>query len=113
MCVFQATIHFPNQKIKNLKRGHRLVVLPDYQGIGLGATINNFCAKYFTEKGFIFHTVQSQPALIASQIKDPKWRLIHYGRKTRVGKKSRFQHLNKSSSKRRKTATFRYIDDGF
>ena len=34
--VFFAVLHFPHPRVKNFKRGHRLVVLPDYQGLGIG-----------------------------------------------------------------------------
>ena len=41
ICAF---IHFPHNKIKLIKV-HRLVILPDYQGIGLGNKMLSECCK--------------------------------------------------------------------
>jgi ABC-type lipoprotein export system ATPase subunit/GNAT superfamily N-acetyltransferase len=38
---FLSVLHFPHPKVKNLKKVHRLVILPDYQGAGFGIKFLN------------------------------------------------------------------------
>jgi GNAT superfamily N-acetyltransferase len=111
MVAFESVIHFPHPRKRNIKRGHRLVILPDYQGIGLGGILINFVADYYKSRGFDFYTTQSQPALIKTQERDAKWRLISFSRNKRVGKTSPFKHLDKSISSRRLTASFRWVGE--
>ena len=44
-------LNVPNGNIKNMFRSHRLVVLPDYQGLGIGTRINDFFGKYYLDHG--------------------------------------------------------------
>lgn len=68
-----AVLHFPHPKIKNMKKEHRLVVLPDYQGVGIGVKLSELVAKYYTDKGFVFSSVTSHPALINYRCKSKNW----------------------------------------
>lgn len=59
-------------------RVSRLVVLPDYQGIGIGKRLLNFIAELYTSQThFPFYLVTSNPQLIRSNI--DKWRLDELG----------------------------------
>jgi GNAT superfamily N-acetyltransferase len=44
--AFESIIRFPNPYITRGWRGHRLVVLPDFQGLGLGGRITDWCGEY-------------------------------------------------------------------
>lgn len=66
--------------MKRQKRVHRLVVFPDYQGIGIGI-------KLLTEIGFLYlkdkwrYTINTtSPSLIHSLKKSYNWNCHHYGR---------------------------------
>jgi ABC-type lipoprotein export system ATPase subunit len=89
-----------------LLRGHRLVVLPDYQGLGIAKKMQNLCALFLskTHKNIGFTT--SQKGFAKSCINDPNWRLIHAGRLNP-------QHYNKKarkySSSSRNTYSFKYV----
>jgi GNAT superfamily N-acetyltransferase len=79
-CVagFCSVIHFPHPKAKDIKRIHRLVVLPDYQGCGIGGVLlSNVCNMYPKNR---MRLVTSQPALIYSLKKTNKWKLLRKGR---------------------------------
>ena len=39
--------HSPHPKVKNIKKVHRLVILPDYQGIGIGGILLNSIADIY------------------------------------------------------------------
>lgn len=47
---FLAVIHQPHPKNTKLKRVSRLVILPDYQGIGLGTKFLNKIAEMYSEE---------------------------------------------------------------
>ena len=69
------------RKKKNIIRGHRSVVLPDYQGIGLGNIATKAIMKYYTDQGKIVTAITSHPAFISVRIRDKDFRLcnkIHY-----------------------------------
>lgn len=97
-------IHLPN-KVKKLKRVHRLVVMPDYQGIGIGGRLLDYIAKKYTDDGFVFSITTSAPSLIFALKKRHDWKCYHHGRSLTVDKLS-------SGSQNRITTAFRYIQNG-
>ena len=103
--AFLSVIHFPHPAHRNLKKVHRLVVLPDYQGIGLGGILLDFVAKYFTLKGFKFGITTSQPSLNFSLKRKKNWNLIRIGR---MNNKNGLKTLNKTASSNRITTSWFY-----
>jgi len=101
---FCSIIHFPHYSAKNLKREHRTVVLPDFQGIGIGNRLSEFVASIWAEKGFRVKSTTSNPAMIHHRVKSPNWRMTRCGR---VAYKSNPQQG--SGSKARITAGFEYV----
>lgn len=77
---FIGILHFPNANNKKIKRVSRLVILPDYQGIGLGYKFLTEIAKIYTSKGYDFEIISSARNLIYKLKKDNQWIL------TRIGK---------------------------
>lgn len=100
-------MHFPHPINKRIKKIHRFVVLPDYQGIGIGGIFLDNIAKIYQNKGFDVRIVTSAKNLIHKLDKSKKWRLIHWGIK-KGGNKTENKSLLKSHRKV-KTATFKYI----
>ena len=74
---FCAVIHQPHNKMKNLKRVHRLVILPDYQGIGLGTKLLNIIAECYKAQKYNISIVTSAKNMIASLYNSDKWRLTN------------------------------------
>ena len=103
--AFCAIRHFPHPKNPRIKMVHRLVVLPDYQGIGIGTRFLGFVAELYTKRQFTVHLVTSQVSLINS-LKKHGWHLVHYGHLAKV--KGGMEHLKKTNSNRRITASFKY-----
>ena len=103
-CCFY--IHFPHL-IKNLKLISRIVVLPDYQGIGLGKKLLEFTANYLGNLGFYTYIKTSAINMIISLNKDKKWICNSFGHS---GPNTKAE-LNKTLSDKRKTASFRYIGE--
>ena len=75
---FIAIIHQPHPINKKLKRVSRLVILPDYQGIGLGTKFLNEIAKLYINQGYDFSIVTSAKNLINALRKNDKWILSAY-----------------------------------
>ena len=65
---------------KGWKRVHRLVVLPDYQGIGIGTRFINEVTKHYIENGFNMNLTTTTPALVHALARDNNWTLVRSGR---------------------------------
>ena len=77
---FISILHLPHPKAKNIKKVHRLVILPDYQGIGLGIKLLNEIGKIYKNEKYRFTIVTSAPSLINVLKKSDIWICKHYGR---------------------------------
>ena len=85
-CAFISIIQFPHPVAKNLFKTHRLVVLPEFQGIGLGRILTDEIAFLYTENGKRFREITSHPARIASHKKNNNWVCCHQGRQINKSK---------------------------
>lgn len=79
-CGFIAITHFPHPKCAKFKRVHRLVVLPDYQGIGVGLRLLNFIANLYEQSKWRPIITTNNPALIYSLKKQQNWKCKFIGR---------------------------------
>lgn len=70
-------MHVPH-KIKNLKRISRIVILPDYQGVGIGTQVVDFFGEYYKQLGYKLSIVTSAKNMIFSLKNDSKWRMSRY-----------------------------------
>lgn len=66
-------LSFPHPWAKNVKRCHRLVILPDYQGIGLGVRFISCVADLFAQSGFRFSIITSARNFCCALAKSPDW----------------------------------------
>lgn len=108
-------IHFPLKKGK--KRVHRLVVLPDYQGIGIGTAFIKEVAKLIAKEGYELNLTTTTPALVGALTKDKEWVLARFGRE-KDGMKGfmryeassgiKSKHLQRAASTKRVTYSFWY-----
>lgn len=92
-----------------MKRGSRLVVLPDYQGIGIGYAFTTYIAKYLGERGYVFHAVTSAKNFISKLGKSSDWKLKGWGARNDTDRQ-RGKHVQ--PIKDRKLATFVYVGEG-
>ena len=77
---FISILHLPHPKAKTIKKVHRLVILPDYQGIGLGLHLLNELGKIYIKDKWRFTIVTSAPSLIHALKRMNQWICKHYGR---------------------------------
>jgi len=105
--AFASYLHFQHPIVKNTKREHRTVVLPDYQGLGFGNILSNFVADYCITKGFKYFSITSHPAMIFSRIKSPNWVMIR--KPSMVRDQNKNYKFAEANSGGRITASFRYV----
>lgn len=111
LCGFTSTLPFVHPQVKNTRRGHRTVVLPDFQGVGLGVYLRDFIAEHYLKMGKSYITTTSNPALVHYMKRSPKWILTKYGRTTSAANShSNITGLNKTSAGiSRITTSWKYV----
>lgn len=106
---FVAVIHMPHDRVRNFKRVHRLVVLPDWQGVGIGVRLMETIGAWYRSNGFRFRITTSTPALVHS-LKPPKWVCDRAGRVRQYkSEKGTRGALNKTVAAGRYTYAFELI----
>ncbi len=104
--------------MKGRKRVHRLVTLPDYQGIGIGTRFIDFIAGLYKADGFDFNLITTTPALRFALERSSNWNLRRSGHVKKPGnvknlseERYKIGHIVKSFSCDRVTYSFDYIGD--
>src|SRR5262245_52574341 len=112
-CVaFVSYRHFQHPSAKNLKLGHRLVVLPDWQGLGIGGVLNEFVGSMLYEQGYRFRAIVAHPAMIRILARSPRWQLVaHATEPSQLGTLSKVPRWRKAQSnvRRLNTYSFEYV----
>lgn len=99
---FLSVLHFPHPKTKNMKKVHRLVILPDYQGAGIGLRLLNEIGEIYKKEQQRFNIMTSAPSLIFALKRLKQWDCVRYGRVSEAKKGV----LEGTTSKNRITASF-------
>lgn len=76
--AFCAVIHFPHPIAAGWKI-HRVVVLPDFQGLSIGNALADYVGSLYKATGKPFRDVNSSPGLWHYRIKSPLWRCKRIG----------------------------------
>ena len=89
-------------------RVSRLVVLPDYQGIGVGKRLLNFIAELYTSQTKLpFYILTSNPQIIRGNLKN--WKITRFGHASMGRNNSRINNeIRKSLSRERLTVSLRF-----
>ena len=101
-------IYFPMRK--GWKRIHRFVVLPDYQGCGIGTAFIEKVCDLMSDEGFKTNLTTTTPALVKALTRSPKWSLNRFGR-AKGGWGNSFnptKNLDNATSNNRVTYSFNY-----
>ena len=105
--AFCSVLNFPHPKIKPMWKIHRIVVLPDYQGIGIGKKLLNFIADLYAQKNEYIGITTSLNGFAKSLLNDKAhWRFIHAGKHSK--NKGVKESLDKARPINRNTYSFRY-----
>lgn len=74
---FMAILPMPSGTIKNAFRVSRLVVLPDFQGLGIGIKILNFFGSMYKKDNKTLYIKTSNPSLFKGMIRNKQyWKLV-------------------------------------
>jgi GNAT superfamily N-acetyltransferase len=90
-------------------RVSRLVVLPDYQGIGVGKRFLNFIAElYSSQTKMPFYILTSNPQIIRGDMK--KWKVARFGHASKGRGNTRINNeIRNSLSRKRISVSLQYV----
>lgn len=71
---FVATLAYPSGTVKSAFREHRLVVHPDYQGLGIGPKLSELIGQHYLDNGKRYFSKTSHPRLGGYRDQSPLWK---------------------------------------
>lgn len=71
---FASSIAYPSGTVKNAYRGHRTVILPDYQGLGIGVRLSDAVAELHHRQGFRYFSKTAHPRMGEYRNKSALWK---------------------------------------
>jgi ABC-type lipoprotein export system ATPase subunit/GNAT superfamily N-acetyltransferase len=71
--AFASYMHQPHWGTKNIKMAHRIVTLPDWQGLGIGMRLSEFVGDDLWSKGYRFRITSAHPAVKSYCVRSPRW----------------------------------------
>ena len=92
---FHAAIHSTNRDIHSYWRGHRTVILPEFQGMGIGTAFSDAIAEMYVSRGMRYFSKTAHPSFGEHREKSDLWRPTSMNKKSRVG-----SYLNKDGTAR-------------
>jgi ABC-type lipoprotein export system ATPase subunit/GNAT superfamily N-acetyltransferase len=83
--AFHAAIHSTNRDIHSYWRGHRTVILPEFQGMGIGTAFSDAIAEIYVSRGHRYFSKTAHPSFGEHRQKSPLWRPTSTNLKSRLG----------------------------
>lgn len=77
---FVSTNKFPHASVKNIMMLNRIVVLPDFQGIGVAGKMISAVSNHMHDRDFRVRITTSHPGMIESLKKSQHWICKRQGR---------------------------------
>lgn len=74
LVAFAAALPYPSGTLKNAWRGHRTVVLPDYQGLGIGVRLSDWVARHLVLQGKRYYSKTAHPRMGEYREASPNWK---------------------------------------
>jgi ABC-type lipoprotein export system ATPase subunit/GNAT superfamily N-acetyltransferase len=71
--AFTSILAFPNRHFINAWRGHRTVVLPEFQGMGIGNSISDAIGEYLFLRGYTLYSKTSHPSMGEHRENSSNW----------------------------------------
>ena len=72
--AFAAILSFPSGSVDNAYREHRVVVHPDFQGMGIGNKFSEALGQAYVDKGYRYFCKTANPRMGEHRNKSPLWR---------------------------------------
>lgn len=111
-----SVLPIPNGTLKFGMRQHRLVILPDYQGLGFGTKINDFMAKYFYDNGYKYFIRTTHIRLGNHLSNDIKWKETSSNNKVRSDSGMNYSLISGCTADKgdkRKAYSFEYVGENY
>jgi ABC-type lipoprotein export system ATPase subunit/GNAT superfamily N-acetyltransferase len=93
---FAAVIPMPSGTLQNAWRGHRTVVLPEFQGLGIGVRISDAMGMMVRAEGGRYFSKSSSPRLGEYRNNSPLWKPTSKNQKVRGDSKSQKKWTNQN-----------------
>ena len=74
---FCGVINFPHPKVKNMRRITRLVILPQFQGFGLGRYLATWVGNYYKNQNLRLRIATTHPSLVHHLTNHPEWEFVY------------------------------------
>lgn len=107
--AFGASLALPNGNLKNAWRGHRICVLPDFQGMGIGPRFSDAMGQIHLEQGLRFFSRTSHPRLIDYILKSPLWKTTSKHKKLRTDITHKKVYNNHYADNKRLCGSFEFV----
>ena len=110
LVAFVGVLPFPNGSLRNAFRGSRTVVLPDFQGLGIGSKITDFMGGIYKNDGKLYFTKTVNPALGLYRKHSPKWEASSTNGKERSEREVSKEH-NMMGGLTRASYCYKYVGE--
>ena len=80
---FGAALALPNPVVKNAWRSHRTVLLPEFQGLGLGVRFADAIGQIYLDKGCRYYSRTAHPRFGQYRNESPLWKASAHNRNLR------------------------------
>jgi ABC-type transport system involved in cytochrome c biogenesis ATPase subunit/GNAT superfamily N-acetyltransferase len=108
-CIaFSSAVRFPHPNAKNLYQEHRTVVLPEFQGLGLGGALADWLGLALWQHGWRLVATIAHPAVIAHKNRSPRWQWKRSGFGAGGGERGERKKHQDLFSMRRVSTSFEY-----
>lgn len=107
--AFLSALSFPH-KYRPGWRYHRLVCLPDFQGIGIGTKFLDYMGSVYKSTGKPIIMNLSHPAVIHASNKSPLWKVTRNAKRASIKARNTGRRvLNRTAADKRFTVSFEYV----
>lgn len=107
--AFGSSLALPNGNFKNGWRGHRTIILPSYQGLGIGVGFSDAMGQIHLEQGLRYFSRTSHPRMIYHREHSPLWKITSKHKKLRRDIKLEKTYNNHYADNKRICGSFEYI----
>lgn len=109
---FAGIMHFPHPKVRDIATISRLVVRPDFQGLGLAMPFIDALGAIAKANGKRLTGHPAHPAIIKAQSRSKTWTLTSPPQFSSAAPKTTLPSLAKTHATTRRIAHFRYVGPG-
>ena len=108
---FLSTIAMPSGTLKNAWRGSRIVILPEFQGMGIGPRLSDAIAQMHLDEGHRFFSRTAHHRLGEYRNQSPNWKPTSKNGKLRKDIKHEKVYNNHYADNKRICYSHEYIGD--